>query len=120
MSGAVVVGNGGGGAPPADEEEVAAGQQQGGEEVPVDVDRVLQQQEQALPQHQMGPPPPPSRPSPPRPVAPHADWQAAKGRLSERGRHLLETGLWADCEFNVGIHQNIKVLLTGQYRAHSS
>ena len=33
-------------------------------------------------------------------------------QVSERGRHLLESGLWSDCEFTVGLPPNIKV---GQY-----
>ena len=30
-------------------------------------------------------------------------------KVSERGRHLFETGIWSDCEFIVGLPPNIKV-----------
>ena len=31
------------------------------------------------------------------------DWQMTKQNLSERGQYLLETGLWSDCTFVVGL-----------------
>ena len=37
------------------------------------------------------------------------DWQITKSKLTERSAHLLETGLWTDCEFHVGLPPNIKV-----------
>ena len=38
------------------------------------------------------------------------DWQLTKNSLSERGSYLLETGIWSDCTFIVGVQaQNIKV-----------
>ena len=37
------------------------------------------------------------------------DWQITKSKLAERSAHLLETGLWTDCEFHVGLPPNIKV-----------
>jgi len=39
------------------------------------------------------------------------DWQTTKSRLTERSAHLLESGLWADCEFHVGLPPNIKVII---------
>ena len=37
------------------------------------------------------------------------DWQTGATRLVERGKHLLDTGVWSDCEFIVGLPPNIKV-----------
>ena len=37
------------------------------------------------------------------------DWQMTKQNLSERGQYLLETGIWSDCTFVVGLPPNIKV-----------
>ena len=38
------------------------------------------------------------------------DWQLTKNSLAERGSYLLETGIWSDCTFIVGVQaQNIKV-----------
>jgi hypothetical protein len=39
------------------------------------------------------------------------DWQTPKQNLSERGTYLLETGIWSDCTFVVGLPPNVKVLL---------
>ncbi|TRY62081.1 hypothetical protein TCAL_12261 [Tigriopus californicus] len=41
------------------------------------------------------------------------DWQTTKTKLSDRGGHLLETGLWSDCTFVVGIPPN-----TTAFRCH--
>jgi hypothetical protein len=38
------------------------------------------------------------------------DWQTPKQNLSERGTYLLETGIWSDCTFVVGLPPNVKVL----------
>ena len=38
------------------------------------------------------------------------DWQVTKPKLTDRSSHLLETGLWADCQFHVGLPPNIKVI----------
>ena len=38
------------------------------------------------------------------------DWQMTKQNLSERGQYLLETGIWSDCTFVVGLPPNIKVI----------
>ena len=40
------------------------------------------------------------------------DWQTTKSRLTERSAHVLESGLWADCEFHVGLPPNIKVIIS--------
>ena len=37
------------------------------------------------------------------------DWQTTRCKVADRGRHLLETGIWADCDFIVGHFPNIKV-----------
>ena len=37
------------------------------------------------------------------------DWQTTKSSLTQRASHLLESGLWTDCEFHVGLPPNIKV-----------
>jgi len=37
------------------------------------------------------------------------DWQITKQNLSERGQYLLETGIWSDCTFVVGLPPNLKV-----------
>ena len=37
------------------------------------------------------------------------DWQTTRCKVADRGRHLLETGLWADCDFIVGHFPNIKI-----------
>ena len=34
------------------------------------------------------------------------DWQMTKQNLSERGQYLLETGIWSDCTFVVGLPPN--------------
>ena len=38
-----------------------------------------------------------------------ADWQTAATRLAERGKHLLETGVWSDCQFTVGLSPHTQV-----------
>jgi len=43
------------------------------------------------------------------PCQPQVDWQSQKPKLSERGAHLLETGIWSDCQFVVGLPPNVKV-----------
>ena len=40
------------------------------------------------------------------------DWQINKQNLSERGQYLLETGIWSDCTFVVGLPPNLKVSTT--------
>ena len=40
---------------------------------------------------------------------PNLDWQITKQNLSERGQYLLETGIWSDCTFVVGLPPNLKV-----------
>ena len=41
------------------------------------------------------------------------DWQLTKNSLAERGSYLLETGIWSDCTFVVGVQpQNVKVRKT--------
>ena len=37
------------------------------------------------------------------------DWQMLKQNLSEKGAYLLETGIWSDCTFIVGLPPNLKV-----------
>jgi len=37
------------------------------------------------------------------------DWQTCATRLSERGKHLLDTGVWSDCEFIVGVTPNMRI-----------
>lgn len=37
------------------------------------------------------------------------DWQTTKSSLTQRAAHLLESGLWTDCEFHVGLPPNVKV-----------
>ena len=39
------------------------------------------------------------------------DWQTAATRMAERGKHLLETGVWSDCQFTVGLAPSTKVVL---------
>lgn len=36
------------------------------------------------------------------------DWQQRLDRINERGKHLLETGIWSDCQFLVGNGQHKK------------
>ncbi|XP_046676066.1 BTB/POZ domain-containing protein 6-B-like isoform X2 [Homalodisca vitripennis] len=36
------------------------------------------------------------------------DWQLKLDRVNERGKHLLETGIWSDCQFLVGDGQHKK------------
>ena len=43
------------------------------------------------------------------------DWQMTKQNLSERGQYLLETGIWSDCTFVVGLPPNIKVSFSSNY-----
>ena len=40
------------------------------------------------------------------------DWQTTKSSLTQRAAHLLESGLWTDCEFHVGLPPNVKVCVT--------
>ncbi|XP_054282162.1 BTB/POZ domain-containing protein 2-like [Macrosteles quadrilineatus] len=40
------------------------------------------------------------------------DWQLKFDRINERGKHLLETGLWSDCQFLVGDGQQKKKFST--------
>lgn len=42
---------------------------------------------------------------------PFQDWQLTKSSLCERGQYLLESGLWSDCQFVVGLSPNIKVCI---------
>jgi len=42
----------------------------------------------------------------------HEDWQIRKYRTLERTKHLLETGLYADCEFLVGADESDKEVST--------
>ena len=37
------------------------------------------------------------------------DWQTGATRLAERGKHLLDTGVWSDCEFMVGLAPTMKI-----------
>ena len=37
------------------------------------------------------------------------DWQQNQQNLSERGQYLLETGIWSDCTFIVGILPTVRV-----------
>ena len=37
------------------------------------------------------------------------DWQINKQNLSERGQYLLETGIWSDCTFVVGLPPTVRV-----------
>ncbi|XP_049822985.1 BTB/POZ domain-containing protein 6 isoform X3 [Aethina tumida] len=46
----------------------------------------------------MGSPPPP------------CDWQTSRKIVKERGQYLLETGIWSDCRFIVGIEPNTQIL----------
>lgn len=39
------------------------------------------------------------------------DWQMTKQNLSERGAYLLETGIWSDCTFVVGLPPTVRVSL---------
>ena len=36
------------------------------------------------------------------------DWQLTKGCVAERASYLLETGIWNDCEFVVGLPPNVR------------
>ena len=48
----------------------------------------------------------------PRPNNKHhnaPDWQTTRCKVAERGKHLLDSGIWSDCEFIVGLPPNIKV-----------
>ncbi len=47
--------------------------------------------------------------SPAKNSAGYVDWQSTKSKLSDRGAHLLETGLWSDCQFVVGNTPNVQV-----------
>ncbi|XP_055692411.1 BTB/POZ domain-containing protein 6-B-like [Lutzomyia longipalpis] len=38
------------------------------------------------------------------------DWQLGKHDIKSRGQHLLETGLWADCHFLLGVPPNQEVI----------
>lgn len=40
-----------------------------------------------------------------------SDWQLKNEKLSERGKYLLDSGLWSDCKFIVGIEPNTRVRL---------
>ncbi|KAG8297227.1 hypothetical protein J6590_038831 [Homalodisca vitripennis] len=40
------------------------------------------------------------------------DWQLKLDRVNERGKHLLETGIWSDCQFLVGDGQHKKKFST--------
>lgn len=49
------------------------------------------------------------------PVVPEVDpgdWQTTATRLAERGKHLLETGVWSDCQFTVGLSPYTKVIIS--------
>ena len=37
------------------------------------------------------------------------DWQMTKQNLGERGQYLLETGIWSDCTFVVGLPPTVRV-----------
>ena len=37
------------------------------------------------------------------------DWQNSKENLSQRGQYLLETGIWSDCTFVVGLPPTLRV-----------
>ena len=37
------------------------------------------------------------------------DWQINKQNLGERGQYLLETGVWSDCTFIVGLPPTVRV-----------
>jgi len=45
----------------------------------------------------------------PRRSAVVPDWQTTSCRVADRGRHVLETGLWSDCDFIVGTFPHIKI-----------
>jgi len=48
----------------------------------------------------------------PRPNNKHhnaPDWQTTRCKVAERGKHLLDSGIWSDCEFIVGLPPNIKI-----------
>eukprot|EP00092_Neocalanus_flemingeri_P027539 GFUD01029878.1.p1 GENE.GFUD01029878.1~~GFUD01029878.1.p1 ORF type:complete len:558 (-),score=157.37 GFUD01029878.1:326-1999(-) len=50
--------------------------------------------------------------SPPRPNNKHhnaPDWQTTRCKVAERGKHLLDSGIWSDCDFIVGLPPNIKI-----------
>lgn len=38
------------------------------------------------------------------------DWQTQKKKVMERGQYLLETNLWSDCRFIVGLEPHQQVL----------
>jgi hypothetical protein len=59
---------------------------------------------QRLPAPAGGPPWPGRRPTGPTP-----DWQTTSCKVADRGRHLLDTGLWSDCDFIVGHVPNIRI-----------
>ena len=53
--------------------------------------------------------------SSPRPNNKHhnaPDWQTTRCKVAERGKHLLDSGIWSDCEFIVGLPPNIKVRMS--------
>lgn len=37
------------------------------------------------------------------------DWQTQKQKVNERGKYLLESGLWSDSKFVVGLEPNERV-----------
>lgn len=37
------------------------------------------------------------------------DWQFSKSSVSERAGYLLDTGMWSDCQFTVGLPPNVKL-----------
>ena len=39
------------------------------------------------------------------------DWQLGKTSMADRGAYILETGLWSDCQFTVGVAPHVKVNL---------
>lgn len=43
------------------------------------------------------------------------DWQQRLDRINERGKHLLETGIWSDCQFLVGNGQHKKASRTTHF-----
>lgn len=50
-----------------------------------------------------------SRPTKTSYIDSQVDWQMSKSKLADRGRHLLVTGVWSDCQFTVGVSPGIKV-----------
>lgn len=41
---------------------------------------------------------------------PPADWQTSCKSIKNRGEYLLESGLWSDCKFIVGMEPNQQVI----------